>query len=229
MNTTSASNAFWYLEDFNVVNLFCPRKVAANHDKLKDKTYKKGEYIYLVNEPSDTIYVVKSGKIKIGSYSEGGKEIIKIILSEGEIFGELALAGENRRNDYAVAIEQDTTICPMDIEDMKNLMLDNKDFSLHIFKLVGLRMRKMERRIESLVAKDARTRIVEYLKDSAEENGRKVGTETLIENTLTHQDIASLTGTSRQTVTTVLNELKENNLIYFDRKRILIRNLDTFQ
>jgi CRP/FNR family transcriptional regulator, cyclic AMP receptor protein len=112
---------------------------------------------------------------------------------------------------------------------MKNLMLDNKNFSLHIFKLIGLRMRKMERRIESLVAKDARTRIVEYLKDSAEESGRKVGTETLIKNNLTHQDIASLTGTSRQTVTTVLNELKENNLIYFDRKRILIRNLDTFQ
>ena len=60
----------------------------------------------------------------------------------------------------------------------------------------------------------------------AAEDSKMVGTETLIMNNLTHQDMAKLTATSRQTVTTVLNELREKNLIYFDRKRILIRNID---
>lgn len=59
--------------------------------------------------------------------------------------------------------------------------------------------------------------------------GKKVGQETMIPTTLTHKDIASLTGTSRQTVTTILNELKEKNLINFDRKKILIRDLDKLQ
>ena len=87
-------------------------------------------------------------------------------------------------------------------------------------------MRKLERRVESLVFKDARTRIVEFLREAAEWKGRKVGFETLIPTSLTHKDIAQLTGTSRQTVTTILNELKEDNIINFNRKQILIRDLD---
>ena len=74
--------------------------------------------------------------------------------------------------------------------------------------------------------KDARTRIIEFLKDTAAWNGKKVGFETMIPTKLTHKDIASLTGTSRQTVTTILNELKEKNLINFDRKKILIRDIE---
>ncbi len=85
---------------------------------------------------------------------------------------------------------------------------------------------KLERKIELLVFKDAHTRIVEFLKDAASWKGKKVGFETMIQTQLTHKDIAALTGTSRQTVTTVLNELKEKNLINFDRKKILIRDLD---
>ena len=88
---------------------------------------------------------------------------------------------------------------------------------------------KLERKLELLVFKDARTRIVEFLKDAAEWKGKKVGFETLIQTNLTHKDIASLTGTSRQTVTTILNQLKEKNLINFNRKQILIRDLENLR
>src|SRR5690606_767435 len=101
-----------------------------------------------------------------------------------------------------------------------------KELSFRLLKLVGLRLMRMERKLELLVFKDARTRIIEFLKDSAAWKGKKVGFETMIPTQLTHKDIASLTGTSRQTVTTILNELKEQNLIYFDRRKILIRDLD---
>jgi CRP/FNR family cyclic AMP-dependent transcriptional regulator len=114
----------------------------------------------------------------------------------------------------------------MTLEDLQDLMKDNQVLSLKIFKILGFRLRKMERRIESLVFKDARTRIVDFIRDMAEERGQKVGFETMIKNHLTHKDIASLTGTSRQTVTTVLNELREENIINFDRRRILIRDMD---
>jgi len=76
------------------------------------------------------------------------------------------------------------------------------------------------------VFKDARTRVVEFIKEMGEERGKKVGFETLIKNYLTHQDIANLTGTSRQTVTTIMNKLRDQNLINFDRRRILIRDMD---
>ena len=84
----------------------------------------------------------------------------------------------------------------------------------------------METKIESLVFKDARTRIVDFLRETALEKGQKVGFEMMIKNHLTHKDIASLTGTSRQTVTTVMNDLRDQNLINFDRRRILIRDME---
>ncbi|MEQ9591926.1 MAG: Crp/Fnr family transcriptional regulator, partial [Cyclobacteriaceae bacterium] len=187
--------------------------------------FKKEDYIYFPNEPSTHIYMVVSGRVKIGHYLEDGKEVVTAILSTGEIFGELALAGEDVRKDFAQAMDT-VSICPLSIEDLKELMKENKELSFKILKLVGLRLMKLERKLELLVFKDARTRIIEFLKDSAEWKGKKVGFETMIPTKLTHKDIAALTGTSRQTVTTILNELKEKNLINFDRRKILIRDLD---
>jgi CRP-like cAMP-binding protein len=170
--------------------------------------------------------MIASGRVKIGSYKEDGKEVIKAILASGEIFGELALAGEDKRQDFAQALDDNTSVCPMSINDMEELMANNRPLNLKIIKLIGIRIKKLERRIDSLVFKDARTRIVEFLKEMAIEKGQKVGFEVMFKNYLTHKDIASLTGTSRQTVTTVLNELKDKNLINFDRRRFLIRDID---
>ena len=93
---------------------------------------------------------------------------------------------------------------------------------------MGFRLKKMEQKVSSLIFKDARTRIIEFLANMGLEKGVKVGQETMIKTNLTHKDIAQLTGTSRQTVTTILNELKSQNLINFNRRQILIRNLEEF-
>ncbi len=84
----------------------------------------------------------------------------------------------------------------------------------------------MEKRLESLVFKDSRSRIIEFLVDLNAKKGQRVGYEWVVRKFITHQEIANLTATSRQTVTTVLNELKTKNIITFNRKRLLIRELD---
>ena len=188
--------------------------------------FKKNDFIYFTNDAASSIYMIADGRVKIGHYTEDGKEVVKAILGKGEMFGELALTGEEKREDFAQSLDDNTSVCTMSIEEMQQLMLEDKELSLKIYKLIGLRIRKLERKIESLVFKDARTRIIEFLKDAAEWKGKKVGFETMIPTKLTHKDIANLTGTSRQTVTTILNELKEKNLINFDRRKILIRDLD---
>jgi len=224
MNTTG----IWYFEDKNFSNFFCMRKVQEMEHELiqKEKEFDKGSYIYFVGDPSDYVYLVKQGRVKISSYADDGKEIVKTILNAGEIFGELAITGENKRKDFAQVLDARTIICPLSIRDMRNLMEDDQELSFKIFKLIGFRMRKLERRLELLISKDARTRVVEFIKDMAQERGEKVGLEVMIKSHLKHQDIASLTGTSRQTVTTIMNDLKEKNLISFDRRRILIRDLE---
>lgn len=219
------NSKLWYFEDVDLFEILCPTKSSNLETTHNPNLYQKDEYIYFPNDASLNIYMIAEGRVKIGTYLNDGKEIVKSILGKGEIFGELALAGEDKRSDFAQAMDDNTRVCPMTIDGLKQLMKDNQQLSLKIFKVLGFRLRKMERRIESLVFKDARTRIVEFLKEMAEEKGQKVGFEMMIKNHLTHKDIASLTGTSRQTVTTVLNELREQNIINFDRRRILIRDM----
>jgi CRP/FNR family transcriptional regulator, cyclic AMP receptor protein len=218
--------ALWYFESVNLYHILCPHKVRVMGERHQFLQFKKDQFIYFPEQAADNIYMISEGRVKIGHYLDDGKEVVKSILTKGEIFGELALAGEERRSDYAQAMDSNTTVCPLGIEDLKNLMFEDKELSFKLLKLVGLRLMKLERKLELLVFKDARTRVIEFLKDAAAWKGKKVGFETMIPTKLTHKDIAALTGTSRQTVTTILNELKEQNLINFDRKKILIRDLE---
>ncbi len=222
----SAESNIWYFEKVDLYELLCPHKVPSMEEKHTFHKFGKDDYIYFPDDPSTHVFMIASGRVKIGGYTDDGKETLRAILGQGEIFGELALTGEGKRKDFAQAMDAGTSICPMTIEQMQELMKDNESLSLKIFKLIGLRYRKLERKLESLVFKDARTRVIEFLKDTAMERGQKVGFETMIKNHLTHKDIASLTGTSRQTVTTILNELKDKNIINFDRRRILIRDME---
>ena len=218
--------SLWYLENIDVSGIFCPKKIGAGElDKHSQKVFKKGEYVYLPNESADKIFFISDGRVKIGSYSEAGKEITKAILNTGEVFGELSLIGESVRRDFAYAME-DTTACILSVNDMKSLMRDHSGLSVFLMKIMGSRMLEMEQRLESLVFKDSRTRIVEFLKNLARKKGQRVGYEMVVRKFMTHQEIANLTATSRQTVTTVLNELRNKNILTFNRKRLLIRDMD---
>ncbi len=217
--------SIWYFEDTDLYKVFCPHNIKEMKDKHAFQTFKKDDFVYFSEEKSSHVYLIQKGQIKIGAYTEEGKEVVKAILQKGEIFGEQALSGETNRKYFAQAMDNDVAVCPLTLSDMEELMKENKEFSFKIFRILGFRLMKAERKIESLMNKDARTRIIDYLYDLAEERGQKVGDETLVKHFFKHKDIASLTATSRQTVTTVLNELRDKNVINFDRKRLLIRDL----
>ena len=221
----SERTSLWYFENVDLFELLCPTKVGKMDENHGVNSFKKREFIYFPEDQVKNIYMIAEGRVRIGSYNSEGKEIVKAILTTGELFGEMALTGETIRTDFAQAMDNNTRVCTMSIDEMKSLMSDNHELSLKIVTLMGAKLRKLERKIESLVFKDARTRIIEFLLDAAQWKGRKVGFETMIPTSLTHKDIAQLTGTSRQTVTTILNELKDENIINFNRRQILIRDL----
>ncbi len=221
-----SNQSLWYLENLDMMGIFCPKKLGSGAmESLAHKTFKKGEYIYLPDEFSDKIFFLTDGRVKIGTYSDSGKEITKAILTKGEVFGELAMVGETKRRDFALAMEE-TMACIMTVEEMKSMMREHNGLSLFLMKVMGSRVLEMEQRLESLVFKDSRTRIIEFLKNLAAKKGQRVGYEMLVRKFLTHQEIANLTATSRQTVTTVLNELRNKNILIFNRRRLLIRDMD---
>ena len=221
----SQDGNFWYFEDVDLYNVFCPHKVKSMVAIHEFKRFKKGDFIYMSDEPNKYVYLISDGRIKLGSHTADGEEVVKAILGRGEIFGELAIAGEKKTKEFAKALDHTTTICPLTIDDLKMMMKDNEELNFAIIKIIGLKFRKVERKVESMVFKDSKTRVIEFLLEMGEEKGKKVGFETMIKNHYTHKDISRLTGTSRQTVTTVFNELRDQNFINFDRRRILIRDM----
>ncbi len=218
--------ALWYFEGVNLYKILCPQKVKAMKETHVFNVYQKNQFIIIPEASANFIYMVAKGRVKLGHHQEDGREVIKPILTTGEVFGALIPSGEIKAKDFAQSMDNETTIYPLEIEQLKALVVQDKELSFKILKLDGLRLTKIERKIELLVFKDARTRVIEFLKDKAAWKSKKVGFEMMIPSRLTNNDIASLTGSSRQTVTAILSDLQSLGLITFDRKQILIRDLD---
>ncbi|TWO31937.1 Crp/Fnr family transcriptional regulator [Seonamhaeicola sediminis] len=216
--------SFWFFDDVNLFKVLCPHKFKAykvNHDF---DSYRKKDYIYFEEDSANKVYLIEKGKVKIGYYNEDGTEVVKAILTRGELFGETAILGESKREEFAQSVDNATSICPVGVDTMHDLMRDNQTFSLKIYKLIGFKLKRLERRLQILLFKDAKTRLIEFLEELCTDFGydcEKTG-DKVIQHPYTQRDIASLIGTSRPTLNILLNELKEENIIEFNRKEIRI-------
>jgi len=209
----------WFLEKVDLFNLLCPHKFKEFQKTHQFKEYGRNEFIYLDQDEADKIFLIVNGKVRISSYTEEGDEIVKAILTKGEVFGELAALGEDKRTDYAQSVSS-TTICAVDNHTLQSLLRDRKDFSISIYKLAGWRIKKLERRLSLLMFKDARTRLLEFLKNLGQEQGQAIGDTIEIQHFFTQKDIADLIGISRPTLNSLLNELKNQGIVDFQRKII---------
>lgn len=220
---TISNNSFF--ETFPLFDCLSDEERQSLKNMSEHRIKPRYSFIYLPDEKSDTIFFLAKGAIKIGTHSIDGKEVIKSLIHPLAMFGELGLIGETQRQDFAQALKEEVHIYAIKVEDFKRLMRGNFTLCDRVMSLFGNRLMKAENKLEGLIFKDARTRIVEFIKDSVTERGKRVGYEMLLRHSLTHQDIANITCTSRQTVTLVLNELRKNNLIYFNRGKILVRDM----
>ncbi|MFD2725605.1 Crp/Fnr family transcriptional regulator [Hyunsoonleella rubra] len=216
--------SLWFFEDVNLFRTLCPHKFKAYKADHDFDAYKKQDYIYFEDDSANKVYLIEKGKVKIGYYTEEGDEVVKAILTRGELFGETAIFGESRREEFAQSIDNTTSICPIGVETMHDLMRDNQTFSFKVYKFIGLKLKRLERRLQLLLFKDAKTRLMEFLHELCHDYGydcEKTG-DKIIHHPYTQKDIASLIGTSRPTLNILLNELKEDNVLEFSRKEIRI-------
>ena len=133
----------WFFDNVNLFNLLCPHKFKTYKSCHTFDDYKKNDYIYFEEDAANKIFLIEKGKVKIGYYTEDGEEVVKAILTKGELFGEKAILGEEKRNEFAQSTDNKTSICPIGVETMHDLMRDNKTFSLKIYKFLGFRFKKL--------------------------------------------------------------------------------------
>ena len=146
---------YWYFENVDFYNIFCTHKVGSMKANHVFKKYSKGEFIYMLDEHNKYVFLISEGRVKLGGYTSNGEEVVKSILGKGEIFGELGVAGEETAREFAKALDYDTVICPLKVEELKLLMKNNENINFAILKMIGLKFRKIERRMESMVFKDS--------------------------------------------------------------------------
>ena len=193
----------------------------------KYETMPKYAFVFEGGQKADFVYLLAKGHVKVSSFSNDGKEIIKYVVHPGEMIGELSLVGNDTYINDAQALKEEIGFYKIGVEPLQQLMCDIPALNLKIMGRLGKRLQQTEKRLEAIIFRDARSRIVDFLVQSAKERGKKVGFEVLLPRFLTHKEIANLTATSRQTVTMVFNELRRLNLIYiYNRRSILIRDMD---
>jgi CRP-like cAMP-binding protein len=218
-------SGIWYFENVDLYKILCPHKLK-RYETNHFERYGKGDFVYFKEDISRNIYMVNEGKVKLMYYTEEGEEVVKSVLTKGEIFGEMALLGEERRSDFAISVSEPTTLCPLTVDTMYELMRKNQRFSLIIYKIIGLRIKRLERRLEQLFFKDVKTRLAEFICELAEERGKTKDNRIEVDHFYTHKDIADLIGSRRETVTALLNELKEEGLIDYSRNKFSVLNAE---
>lgn len=217
------------LEQFEIFDCLNDQEKIQLGEAMEFRKKPRYSVIYQPGDTSEHLFLLSKGAIKISTHNNEGKEVIKQLIHPEAIFGELALVGESTRNETAQSLKEEIHYYTIRISDFQRVMANNTTLSTQLLTLFGQRMMAAETKLENLIFKDARSRIVSFLYEVVSERGRRVGYEMLLKHSLTHQDIANITCTSRQTVTLVLNELRKENLIYFNRGRILVRDMEVLK
>ncbi len=215
----------WYLQNFNLFDGMTESSMEMIDNNSKMKSSSKREIIYFPEERSDNIYLLKEGKVKISRVSEDGKKMTLQLIGPGEIFGESSILGQEKRENIAEVIE-DAVICSINRNMFQEMLASNPQMNLTINKFIGLRIRKIQAHVEDLVFKDAKERVVAFLKRYTTSFGKKMIDGWMVRPFLTHQEIAELTATSRQTVNTILNELVDNQDIKYTRRFFQVLGTD---
>jgi CRP/FNR family transcriptional regulator len=189
-------------------------------DSVKVKNVKKGESIYMEDGFESRIYLLVKGKVKISEVDDRGDELIKEILTATEMFGDLSLDSSISDDEFAEAFSENTVICSFRSAEFKQLMQTNVVLAMNFVQQVSIKLRRLESRHSNLVFKDAKSRLISFFRDWANREGSREGDKIKLNNYLTHNDIAGIISTSRQSVTTLLNELKVGGVLFYDRKHI---------
>jgi CRP/FNR family cyclic AMP-dependent transcriptional regulator len=179
---------------------------------LKEKEYKKNHVIFHEGEPGRYLFMVRSGNVKVYKLSEDGKEKILRVFGPGDFFAELPLLDGGRYPATAETLSKTELLC-LSREDFLKTLSDIPEMTKKIFEIVGDRLRHFTTAVTDLTLKDASNRLAGFLLEKAEENDRFTSKEVRFPIELTHQEIASLIGTARETVSRTLKQFQKEGVI----------------
>ena len=173
----------------------------------------------LINEgdQTDSLYVILDGEVKVYASDESGKEVILNILGPGEYFGELALVDDSPRSASVMTLKP-TKVMIISKQSFKQCLAENSELAFNLIRNLARQVRGLTDSVKNLALMDVYGRVARTLLDLATE----IGGKQVIEQKLTHQDIANMVGASREMVSRILKDLSRGGYITVNKKSITI-------
>jgi len=174
----------------------------------------KGRVIYAPDQTGEALFILKRGKVHIYRITPDGRKLITAVIGPGTVFGDMAFTGQSMMDSFAEAIE-DATLCVMSRHDVEELIRQYPSVGIRMLDTVAHRMRELEARLEESSLRDMQSRVASALLRLRE----RQGADTV---KVSHQELADVIGTYRETVTRTLAELRDGGLITLERRSIRI-------
>jgi CRP-like cAMP-binding protein len=215
-------SALWYFEHFGLLHGLSEEQKQHVEQHTKMLHVKRGQAVYLPGDPCEHVYVVKTGAVKIVGKAPEGCEVILALLTPGDIFGELALAGDDEPQDHRAEATEDTLLCEVPRGVLVQMIQQAPAFGWHVTKLIGLRVRTLRTRVEELLGKSAPARLAHAILELSHHHGIQDGDGVLVPLRLSQGDLGKLVGLTRETVNGILQVWRDQGLVEMDRRSIRV-------
>lgn len=193
-----------------------------------EKTFQKGETIFLEGDPGKAIYYIKTGKIKLYKTSIEGREVTLNILGPGSIFAEVTMFSDLDYPATAMVLE-DVQVGMIRNEDLEKIVQENGNIALSLIKELNRRLYYAQMKIKDMALHDVNGRVAKVLLDLAYRYGKKNSRGIQIDLKMTKTEIANIVGTSRETVSRSLSQLKNDEVIDMKGKLVFIKSLEELE
>lgn len=199
--------------EWDEVRLICER--------ASEKRYYEEEVIFFEDNDAENLYILVEGKVKLTMLSPAGKEKVITILQEGDILGEMSLFDQDKHPITAEVLDEARLVI-LKFDDLKSIIQKKPGVAIKIIEAMAKKTRLLTSQIRELVFQDAEGRLASLLIRFVEDFGVEVKSGKLIDLVLTHQEISNLMGSSRVTVTKLINKFIDENIIKIYKRQIVV-------
>ena len=213
--------ALWYLKKIPLLTDLPAEAMTRLAEAVEINEVRRRQVVYLPGDPGRSVYFVNGGRVKISKVTRDGKELTLAYRGPGDLFGELAMIDGGPREEMAEAMEN-ALLTEMERGDFERLIQTQPLLGLRLARLLTQRRRDIENKIENLVFKDVNSKLAELLIRLGNEFGVDDARGTLVALKITHQEMANLIGSTRETVSLTLSQLKRKGLIKTDGRKVII-------
>ena len=217
-------DSFWYLKNCDLFTRLSPQDIAELETQSRMRTLKRGEPVYLPNQAADGVILIAQGRVKICHATPDGKQSILGFVDTGEIFGELSILGGEKRDEYVETTEK-TTLVFIPKQPLQRVIYKYPEIALGVTKIIGCRRKRVERRLRNLLFRSNRERVIHLLLELAEKYADPIPEGYLLNIRLSHQEMACIIGSTRETVTVVLGQLQKENFLKIARRKIVLLDI----